>query len=408
MTIHPQIEPRILIVEDDPDQSRAIELLLSSEVEIFNHLGTSQFKIDKAASVSEAMAYLNEAEASQMPYHLCSLDLSLPQKAGEGKENPRAGYTILEHVMKTHTAKRVIVVSVFSQYKYVINAFRGGAVDFIEKPYDEDILVAQVLNCLKRLLAEESGSILDERIKSLIPHAEKGLAHRFTATFSTLINSVTRAASEIERYARERYGLDLERDAQDALMRQLRAHGESVAKAGREWARLQAQPSDNDERPQVEQIEDLLARISQDLLPCLTAKKTRLFLDLPQPGELPVLTFQQDVQIVLKEIIIGGLSEFLDYGDPHNIKVSVKRDDTQAVVRFEDDLERIPPDDAEKINEGYSIVPDPELGRKWGLSVAQHIALRGGGELIVNKELMEKPTPRGNIIAYRIPLARHE
>lgn len=396
MTAHLQTTPRILIVEDNPAQARAMELsLMSASRDLSSLVGILPFDINKAASVNGGRKYLDDAER---PYDICLLDLSLPENDKESRENPRGGYDIIGHIGKTGAAKRVIIVSVFNEYKYVIEAFRGGAFDFITKPYEEDALRAQVVNCLRNLLAKESASIFEQRVKGLIPHAEKGLAHYFTQTFSTLLNSTLRATAEIERYAHEHYGLDLERNEQDGLMRQLRQHRESTTKAREDWLKRQENLFSDDEMAQKESVEVLLNQTNETLLPCLTVKRMQLFLDLPQLAQSTVLTFQQDVQAVLKEIILGGLSELPDYGDPHRMEVTMIPNDRRAIIRFEDDLEPIPKEIAEKINEGYSIVSDPQFGRRWGLSIAQHIALRGGGDLLIEPQL------RGNIITYRIPL----
>ena len=373
-----------------------MELTLSSAArELPDLFGILPFKIDKTASVTGARECLDAAER---PYDICMLDLSLPQNDKESRENQRGGYEVIEHIAKTGAAKRVIVVSVFNEYKHVIEAFRGGAFDFITKPYEADTLRAQVLNCLRNLLAKESASILDGRIKELLPHAEKGLAHYFTQTFSALLNSTLRATGEIEHYAREHYGLDLVRNEQDGLMRQLRLHRESTSKAREDWLKRQADLFTDDEVARQESTEELLYRTNETLLPCLTVKRTQLLLDLPPSGSSTVLTFQQDVHAVLKEIVLGGLSELPDYGDSHRIEATIVPNDRRAIIRFQDDLEPIPKEDANKINEGYSIVSDPQFGRRWGLSIAQHIALRGGGDLVV------EPQARGNIITYRTPL----
>lgn len=396
MTTHLQITPRILIVEDNPAQSRAMELSLSSASrELAGFFGILPFQIEKAISVNGAKKCLDEAGK---PYDICMLDLSLPRNDKGSMEDPRGGYEIIEHIAKTQAAKRVIVVSVFSEYKYVIEAFRGGAFDFITKPYEEDALRAQVLNCLRNLLAKESATIFDERIKGLIPHAEKGLAHYFTQTFSALLNSTLRTTGEIERYAHEHYGLDRERHEQDELMRQLRLHRESTTKAREEWLKRQAALFADDAVARKESVFALLHRINEILLPSLTVKRAQLFLDLSQENSATVLTFQQDVQAVLQEILLGGVSELPAYGEPRKIEVTMIPDDRRAIVQFQDDLKPIPKEDADKINEGYSIVSDPQFGRRWGLSIAQHIALRGGGDLVVT------PQTGGNIITYRIPL----
>lgn len=399
MTTHLQITPRILIVEDNSAQSRAMELSLTSASRaLAGFFGVLPFQIEKAFSVNSAKTCLDAAVEAGRPYDICMLDLSLPRNDNGSLEDPRGGYEIIEHVAKTRASKRIIVVSVFSEYKYVIEAFRGGAFDFITKPYEEDALRAQVLNCLQNLLAKESATIFDERIKGLIPHAEKGLAHYFTQTFSALLNSTLRTTGEIERYALEHFGLDRERNEQDGLMRQLRVHRESTAKAREDWLKRQAALFAEEEIAGQESVQALLRRINQSLLPSLTVKRTHLLLNLPPGEETAVLTFQQDVQAVLLEILLGGLSELPAYGEPRKMEVTVSADDRRAVVRFQDDLQPIPKEDSNKINEGYSIVSDPQFGRRWGLSIAQHIALRGGGELVV------EPQPDGNVITYRIPL----
>jgi CheY-like chemotaxis protein len=397
-----RVKTRVLLVEDIDHQLGALRKDIQLIPEDQRHTyGIDDFDIEEASCANEALQKLAKAKTDDRPYDVLVLDLGLPLNKGD-IERPQNGYKVLEMVKQSGAAKGVIVLSVFSHYSYVVDAFHGGAIDFIEKEFPlRDKIQERVLRNLASVFAGESNHILEERIKDLIPYAEKGLAHRFTATFSTLINSITHAASEIEKYARERYGLDNERDAQDALIRQLREHRESVSKARQEWANLQAQLATGDEIPQVEVIEDLLSGINADLLPCLTVKKTNLHFDLSQSGKSPVLTFQQDVRAVLKEIIIGGLSELPNYHGSQIIKVMVETNNTRAVVRFEDELKPILKADADAINEGYSIVPDPKFGRAWGLSVAQHIALHGGGELIV------EPKDHGNIITYRIPLANH-
>ncbi|MGZ8845797.1 MAG: hypothetical protein ACXW3C_04975, partial [Pyrinomonadaceae bacterium] len=60
-----------------------------------------------------------------------------------------------------------------------------------------------------------------------------------------------------------------------------------------------------------------------------------------------------------------------------------------------------PEKQVQAINSGQRIIPDANFGRAWGLSVAQHVAMRGGGELKLTSK-------RGkNIVTYYIPLAEY-
>jgi CheY-like chemotaxis protein len=395
------MNPRVLIVEDQQDQASAMCLYLERIPDtVKRSYGIDEFKIDQAGSVSSALNLLSNAERYALPYDMLLLDLGLPKDEGSYQEYPTNGYEILERVMATGAARRVIMISVFNDYEFVTNAFRVGAFDFIAKPFAREVLQTHVLNCWGHILTNESARILDQRIKGLIPYANLGLAHQFTSCFSTFLNLATRAVDNIERALTERLGTDFTVDSHDDLTRHIRMHKEAGSEASKEWVKLQLYLSGSDERPQVEMVEDMLTGIREKLLPCLTIKKARLLLDPAQSGKAPVLTFQQDVQAVLTEIIVGGLSELPDGGEERTIKITIEENESRIAVRFEDDLGPLSMEDAKAINEGYSAIPDPEFGRKWGLSVAQHIALRGGGALVIASQ-----NNNGNSITYFIPIA---
>lgn|SRR5262245_18675175 len=395
------MNPRVLIVEDDEDQAEAMCWYLERIPDtVKRSYGIDEFKIDQAGSVSSALNLLSNAERYSLPYDMLLLDLVLPSNEGDLPESPVRGSVILECAMTTGAAKRVIMISVFNNYQSVAASFRGGAFDFISKPFEWEVLQTHVLNCWGHILTNESARILDQRIKGLIPYANLGLAHQFTSCFSTFLNLATRAVDNIERALTERLGIDFTVDSHDELTRHIRIHKEAGSKASKEWVKLQLYLSGGDERLQVEMVEDMLTGIREKLLPCLTIKKARLLLDPAQSSKAPVLTFQQDVQAVLTEIIVGGLSELPDGGEQRTINITIEKNESRVAVRFEDDLGPLSMEDAKAINEGYSAIPDPEFGRKWGLSVAQHIALRGGGELVIASQ-----NNNGNSITYFIPIA---
>src|SRR5207249_3445347 len=91
---------------------------------------------------------------------------------------------------------------------------------------------------------------------------------------------------------------------------------------------------------------------------------------------------------ILKEIIGGAMSDVRDSPSKSTtIKINVRILSEQAEIQFADDLPAISTRSAEAINRGRPAVPDRTFGRLWGLSVAQHIALLGGGRLVCT------PTP---------------
>jgi hypothetical protein len=209
--------------------------------------------------------------------------------------------------------------------------------------------------------------------------------------------------SEVEKLESDlggRLGLDMEKDAQDPLVRRLTAIERSVTDARKEWADLQNELIGKDEDPHEAVVDDLLDKIVEGLLPCLTLKRIEIV--RPQKGTTRVLTFQEDVRTVLTEVILGGLSEHPDHcGTAGKFEISVESKERYAEVRFVDNLAPLLGETAETINRGNAINPDGKFGRAWGLSVVQHAALRGGGRLKVERKA------DGNVITYLIPLAQH-
>lgn len=409
MILQSLMMPTMLLIEDREKVLAANENYINQiDFERRKMAGIAEFRIDKTTSVNEAIKLLTRN--IQSPYHIVLLDLHLPDAETDQFESGSyhlyrnsfmkfRGYEVLSFIEETKAAESVIVVSGFPREQ--LNVFRKGASDFIRKPRHKEELQERVLICWSRLLLKKSQQILAQRIKDLVPYAEKGLAHRFTTCFSRLVQTVTHNAEDIERYIQERYGLERRKDAEDPLFTYLKSQEDSVSKIQKEWMELQTALLPQDEASKAETIEALLQNVHQSLLPCLIVKTVTLEYD--GEANTRILTFGDDVLGVLKEIIIGAINTIPDYeGTERKISVEIKKADGQVSVRFLDSLEPIPLEYAAKINEGSNITPYRRFsGREWGLSVAQHIAMRGGGRLEV-----EPQQSQGNVVTYYIPSAQ--
>jgi len=259
--------------------------------------------------------------------------------------------------------------------------------------------------CWQRVLAADSTRLLEHRIKDLVPYAEAGLAHRLTACFSDFVQRVSYTVGDIEHYAQELFRLDREKDPQDYLIRCIVKHETELKSAQENWAKLTADLDTGDENPSERSLETILNSIEERLSPSLLVKNVKLNRLFPKTDDVSILTFQGDVEAILQEIITGALSTLPDYGEERRIDITGQVRNGQAEVCFSDNLDQlISPEDAQTINGGFSIGPDhgsARFGRAWGLSVMQHIALRGGGRLIVKPQ----SATRENLITYYRPLA---
>jgi DNA-binding response OmpR family regulator len=386
------VKSRILVVEDEPPYMDYVRnCLVNVTQDEKEQRGVSGFEVYEAESVEEAERLLKEAED---PFDLVLLDLRLPMRRGEFI-NLDHGRALLHSIRESKKAKGVVIMSAFHEYNLVIEGFHAGALDYVAKPLDET-LSTTILNALSRLLSEESARIINRRVRDLVAYAEVGLVHSFKVVFKNLDDGVTKAADDIERYARERFRLDKDSNPNDSLILQLQAHRKVISKARRDWARLQSELTAGGKDYDVGQLGRMLRVIRDSLRPCLAVK--RVSLELTRFDEKSVMTFEKDVEAVLREVVVGALSELPDYGRQSQITVRVSTEDTLAVVRFVDRFEPIPAGKVNAVNERQRVLPDAEFGRAWGLSVAQHVALRGGGSLNVGAEGGE------NLITYKIPM----
>ena len=116
----------IYIVDDDPAVRRSIERLLES----------ADFK---AVSYATPKAFLDVADT--LPVAGCALvDLRMPDMNGLEVQEQL-------HLMKSRLP--VIVMTGQGDVQSAVRAMKAGAVDFIEKPYTDEALIAAVESALK-------------------------------------------------------------------------------------------------------------------------------------------------------------------------------------------------------------------------------------------------------------------
>jgi DNA-binding NarL/FixJ family response regulator len=430
------IELKVLILEDVTLTRMGLTLVIQSiEPERMKRLGISNFKIDTADCATAAYELLERAVSLGEPYDILILDLSIPLgKLGQDDspddinedllwvDKPENGMDVLRYVKQTGAVKEVIVYSAYPQYDNVAPAFRLGVLDFIAKGGDEKSiedtkpLQRAVLAAWERVLAKESARTLEERFKTLVPYAEQVLTYQFGIYFSRLIASVSHEVEAMRVSLSDRLGLDAEKDTHDPLIWNLAMIQRSVQEAKHNWGEMPQTRSSEEEGEILKEvvIEDELKKIVGDVIHCLTLKHAKA--ETPTAGQTRVLSFAHDVPTILREIVVGGLGEVREQdgsvlgekGDraeagrdedwiiKMNIKVSAM--DEKAEVRFEDNMQPINLCAAESINKGLQAVTDNSFGRVWGLSIAQHAALRGGGRIFV------EPSQEGNVISYFVPL----
>ena len=403
----------ILIIEDEDVHYQRLESILDA-LPADHKKGWRINGINKIRAVHAEQAFnlIQEAHTRQRPFDVIVLDLAIPRYATPPGKKPEPhemyGFRVLDVARELRVARQIVIYTQFKSDPNILRALRSGATDFVQKPRPSENNTLQIqdrfMACWQRVLEDISVSLLDERIRNLVPYAEAGLAQRYTACFSRFLQQVANTAEDVQHYAVERFGLDPAKDSQDYLIRSLKNQGEDLKAAQENWERLNADllnGTKGELAPSVS-LGDLLDSIHKRWSACLLVKNCD-YQNTITDADAEVLTFQHDVSLIIQEIIAGALMLLPDFGAKRTLQVSAKvNGDAQAAIQFTDDVTpAITPEDARIINEGLVLGPNhgpKRFGRAWGLSVIQHLALRGGGRLIV------QPRSDGTTITYFAPL----
>src|SRR5271170_7649230 len=125
----------ILVVDDEVEIREGLEALLTSE----------SFQVTLAETGEAGLQKLED-----QPFDLMLLDVSLPD---------RNGLELLREIRRRDPQLSVILITAFGSIDMARAAFKGGAQDFITKPWSNDELIAQIS------LAIEGRRLRDENVQ---------------------------------------------------------------------------------------------------------------------------------------------------------------------------------------------------------------------------------------------------
>jgi two-component system response regulator FixJ len=118
-------QPTVYIVDDDPDVRDSLRLLLAA----------SDFTVE---TYDSAITFLAQAHA---PNACLVTDVRMP-----GMD----GLALQEELARRKDSLPVIVMTGHGDVPLAVKAMRAGAIDFLEKPFEEDALVTSVRRALER------------------------------------------------------------------------------------------------------------------------------------------------------------------------------------------------------------------------------------------------------------------
>jgi DNA-binding NtrC family response regulator len=134
---------RVLVADDQVDILDALRLLLSDE----------GYDITAARSPGEALERLEATD-----FDLAILDLNYTRDTTSGQE----GFDLMERIRAIDPTLPVLVVTAWSSVAGAVEAMRRGARDYIEKPWDDERLLATVRTQIDLRRALRKGQRLQE------------------------------------------------------------------------------------------------------------------------------------------------------------------------------------------------------------------------------------------------------
>src|SRR6516165_12599569 len=121
----------VLIVDDESAIRESLQTLLELE----------GYEVDTASDGEEGLAKL-----ADRPYDLVLLDFAMPD---------RNGIDILREIRERDADLAVIMITAYGTVENAVNAMQAGATNFIQKPWDNEKLLADVRTAVGQRRAEQ-------------------------------------------------------------------------------------------------------------------------------------------------------------------------------------------------------------------------------------------------------------
>src|SRR5438309_110068 len=137
----PQSAGRILIIDDEAEIRESLETLLQLE----------GYTVVVAGSGREGLAQIG-----QRAFDVVLLDLALPDKNG---------MEVLAEIRLLHPQQAVIMITAYGTVENAVRTMQSGATNFIQKPWDNEKLLADVRAAVARQKAEEENIQLKRALK---------------------------------------------------------------------------------------------------------------------------------------------------------------------------------------------------------------------------------------------------
>lgn len=380
--------PRILIVDDDPALLQALPEAL--------RLRMGALYIVSVDSASLALEHLADEE-----YDVIISDIKMP-----GMD----GLALLEHVHALRPETPTLLITGHGERDLAVQALRGGAYDFIQKPIDRDYIVASLTRAVQTRQLQRQ---VEEQRHALERHAEeleRAVAERTRELVEA--NKVKDTFLGIASHELKTPLTSLKALAQ-VTQRRLAQHGQPEAtyleKMERSIGRIETLVNDLVDVARVdsgklalrlEHDSDLAALCYQVVDEQIAASERPVTLELPEQQ----IELEMDPDRI-SQVLTNLIANALKFSPPEApVRVAVALADDEAVISVHDQGLGIPPEQLPHIFERFYQAPNiavqagSKIGLGLGLFISHEIVERHGGRLWA-----ESMPGKGSTFAFSLP-----
>ena len=171
------MKEKILIVDDDEMVAEMISVALKEQ----------GYQTATAGSATQALAVIRKNQGKA--FNLVLADLVMPVMSGT---------ELLEHLRNYFPDIGVIMVSAENNVAFAVEAMRKGAIDFITKPVQLDVVLHRVQKALERLHLERENRDYQKYLEEKIESRTAALIDKHRSLQKLYINTVEAIARAIE------------------------------------------------------------------------------------------------------------------------------------------------------------------------------------------------------------------
>lgn len=360
------VRERVMVVDDENGPRQALRMLLNGDYEVI-----------LATDVANAVTRLQEQDID-----LVITDIRMPQQSG---------VDLLRIIKETQPDLQVILLTGFGHLDTAMKAVEYGAFVYLEKPFDNDMMLKYVRAGLEKGRQERERRVMEKlaieanRFETL-GRLVSGMMHDMGTPLSVISSHIEMIMNNPQRS-----------DAMDRLgtMHKQVKHCTDMVRCTMSFLRHDT----SDSAPfSLNDVADMCIEVANPAIRNLSVQVTRAF-------EPNLSTCTGDLVLVRQAVlnlITNACHAMQKQSEPREIRVATWLEDGCAYLSVEDTGPGVPPENREKIFDTF-FTTKGEAGTGLGLAVVKNVMRRHKGSVT-----LVDAQNRGAKFVLRFPLATTE